>query len=107
MTLTEHSDDVVHVPITDRFDLHPFRPQDIGSVVREYLREAAAKGFTRVVLIHGKGKGVLRRTVHAVLAKHPLVAGYEMAGERGGQWGATVATLRLEVPATGDEGSAP
>ena len=84
----------VQVPITDRLDLHTFHPRDVASVVKEYLIEASALGLERVVLIHGKGKGVLRRTVHSVLEKHPHVAGFHLAGERGGQWGATVALLQ-------------
>ena len=92
------SDEPVAVPITDRIDLHHFRPKDVGSVVREYLFEAAAIGIPEVLLIHGKGKGVLRRTVHSVLKKHAAVESFHLAGERAGQWGATVAVLRSIGP---------
>lgn len=92
---------VVHVPITDALDLHHFRPKEVASVVREYLLEAAARGYPQVRLIHGKGRGVLRRTVHSVLDDHPEVLSYHLAGERGGQWGATVAVLRQDPD--GDE----
>jgi dsDNA-specific endonuclease/ATPase MutS2 len=84
----------IEVPIGDRLDLHHFRPKDVASVVREYLIEAAALGLDQVLLIHGKGKGVLRRTVHSVLEKHSAVSSFHLSGERGGQWGATVAILR-------------
>lgn len=82
------------VPIGDALDLHPFAPRDIVSVVDEYLREAAARGLEEVRLIHGKGKGVQRAAVRALLAGHPLVSGFfDAPGERGG-WGATVVVLR-------------
>jgi dsDNA-specific endonuclease/ATPase MutS2 len=63
-------------------------------VVDEYLREAAARGFGEVRLIHGKGKGVQRAVVQRLLASHPCVDRFfEAPGERGG-WGATVAILK-------------
>ncbi|MCB9572940.1 MAG: Smr/MutS family protein, partial [Kofleriaceae bacterium] len=42
---------------------------------------------------HGKGTGTLRRTVHAVLGRHPDVAGFALADERAGSWGATLVDL--------------
>jgi len=91
---TGDSSEPIEVPIVDRLDLHHFRPKDVASVVREYLIEADALGLEQVLLIHGKGKGVLRRTVHRVLEEHSCVASFHLAGERGGQWGATVAYLK-------------
>ena len=84
----------VVLPIEDALDLHAFAPRDVPSVVDEYLREAAARGFREVRLIHGKGKGVQRAVVQRLLAAHPLVSRFfDAPGERGG-WGATVAVLR-------------
>lgn len=87
-------DAVVQVPITDQLDLHNFRPREVGDVVAEYVEAARAAGLTRVRIIHGKGIGNLRRTVHAVLERHAGVASFALAGERDGGWGATVAELR-------------
>jgi dsDNA-specific endonuclease/ATPase MutS2 len=86
--------DVVEVPITDELDLHTFRPGEVADVVTEYLHEAQARGFARVRVVHGKGTGTLRRTVHAVLARHPAVASFQLGDERSGAWGATVVELR-------------
>lgn len=68
-------------------DLHTFQPRECADLVDEYIRASRAAGLTTVRIIHGKGKGVLRRTVHAVLAAHPDVAGYRLAD---GNWGATI-----------------
>jgi DNA-nicking Smr family endonuclease len=84
----------VHVPIEDAFDLHPFAPRDVPSVVDEYLREAQARGFAEVRLIHGRGIGVQRAIVQSLLARHPLVAGYADAPEARGGRGATLVRLR-------------
>ena len=88
------TDEPVPIPIEDALDLHAFAPRDIPSVVEEYLREAHARGFTEVRLIHGRGIGVQRRIVQSVLAEHALVAGYADAPAERGGWGATVVTLR-------------
>ena len=46
-------------------------------------------------IIHGKGTGTLRETVHALLRRDPLVRAFALADETGGGWGATVVELRL------------
>jgi DNA-nicking Smr family endonuclease len=82
------------VPIEDAFDLHSFRPEDVASVVEEYLREARAAGLSEVRLIHGKGIGVRRAEVRLLLAGRPDVADFfDAPPERGGS-GATIAVLR-------------
>jgi dsDNA-specific endonuclease/ATPase MutS2 len=80
--------DEIRLPIDGTLDLHTFRPEDVASLVDEYLRECLEKGIYEVRIIHGKGKGVLRRTVHARLEKNPLVVDFALdAGPSG--WGAT------------------
>ena len=86
--------DPVILSIEDSLDLHTFAPRDVPSVVDEYLRQAVARGFGEVRLIHGKGKGVQRVVVQRLLSDHPLVLRFfDAPGERGG-WGATVVVLR-------------
>lgn len=84
----------VQLPIEDFLDLHAFAPQDVPSVVDEYLREAHRRGFPEVRLIHGRGKGVQRAVVQSLLAGHPLVAEFFDAPPERGGWGATVVVLR-------------
>lgn len=86
----------VSVPIEDSLDLHAFSPKDVRSVVGEYLKEAGAKGFKEVRLIHGRGIGVQRTIVQSLLEGHPLVARYFDAPPERGGWGATVVVLRSE-----------
>ena len=84
----------VSLPIEDSLDLHPFAPKDIRPVVEEYLKEAAARGFSEVRLIHGRGIGVQRASVQGLLAGHPLVERFFDAPPERGGWGATVVVLR-------------
>ena len=84
----------LEVPIEDSLDLHAFAPKDVRPVVEEYLREAAARGFREVRLIHGRGIGAQRASVQALLAGHPLVARYFDAPPERGGWGATIVLLK-------------
>ena len=82
------------VPIEGELDLHTFRPQDVKVVVTEYLAACRERGILEVRIVHGKGIGVLRQTVHALLAKHPDVIRFNLATEPFGGWGATIVHLR-------------
>jgi DNA-nicking Smr family endonuclease len=88
------TDEPVRIPIEDSLDLHAFRPADVRSVVEEYLREAHARGFVEVRLIHGRGIGVQRASVQSLLAGHTLVHAYRDAPDDRGGHGATLVTLR-------------
>jgi DNA-nicking Smr family endonuclease len=90
-------DDPVRVPIEDAIDLHSFAPQDVISVVDEYLRAARAAGFTQVRLIHGRGKGVQRADIQRLLRDHTLVDQYWDAPES--HLGATLVRLRRDPDA--------
>jgi dsDNA-specific endonuclease/ATPase MutS2 len=92
--LSESEEEPLSLPIEDSLDLHTFAPRDVASVVEEYLTEAAARGFRAVRLIHGRGIGVQREIVRAVLSRHPLVESFVDAPPERGGWGATVVQLR-------------
>jgi dsDNA-specific endonuclease/ATPase MutS2 len=88
----------VRLEISDVFDLHTIRPREVRAVVEEYLRAARRKGFRSVRIIHGKGVGVQRETVRAVLARTPFVERFSDAPPEAGGWGATVAHLSADKP---------
>ncbi len=89
-------DQPVRIPITDVFDLHSVRPKEVEAVVEAYLEEADRMGLNALRIIHGRGVGVQRRIVRAVLARTAFVAAYGDAPAQAGGWGATVVTLREE-----------
>ena len=84
----------IRIPITDVFDLHTVRPQEVAAVVEAYLEEVNRLGRKAVRLIHGRGIGVQREIVRAVLARTPFVLSYRDAPPEAGGWGATLVTLR-------------
>jgi dsDNA-specific endonuclease/ATPase MutS2 len=83
----------VRIPITDVFDLHSVPPRDVQGVVEAYLDEAQRLGFRAIRIIHGRGIGVQREIVRAVLARTSFVLAYGDAPLEAGGWGATIATL--------------
>ncbi|MFI5336456.1 MAG: Smr/MutS family protein [Opitutales bacterium] len=94
MSSPEENPEPVRIPITGELDLHTFRPQEIASLLDDYLTECARAGHREVRIIHGKGTGTLRETVHAWLRRSPRVAGFRLGDEHSGGWGATLVTLK-------------
>src|ERR1700694_4156125 len=88
------SDDPVRIPITDPFDLHTIAPRDVNEAVEAYLEEAHKLGLTALRIILGRGIGVQRETVRAVLARTAFVKAFSDAPAEAGGWGATIVTLR-------------
>jgi len=59
----------------------------------QYLYDAFMAGLPSVRIVHGKGTGKLRRAVHDLLAKHPLVKSYRLGDYGEGDYGVTVVEL--------------
>lgn len=87
-------EEVVEVPVDGNLDLHLFHPREVKDLVTEYLWACRQKGILDVRIIHGKGTGALRRTVHALLPKLPEVESFQSASEADGGWGATWVRLK-------------
>ncbi len=87
----------LEIPIDGTLDLHTFQPREIGDLLPDYLEACRARGILEVRIVHGKGSGALRRSVHAVLARSPLVRSFATAPPERGGWGATL----VELIATG------
>ncbi len=85
----------VEFEITDVLDLHTFPPSEVKALVRDYLDLAYEAGLRELRIIHGKGSGVQRRIVRAVLERDPRVVAFgDPPGGVGGGWGATCVTMR-------------
>ena len=94
MAPPDESEEPVPLPITGELDLHTFRPQDLGELIPAYLEACASRGLRQVRIVHGKGTGTLRTTVHHLLQRSPLVASFRLGDETSGSWGATIVLLR-------------
>jgi DNA-nicking Smr family endonuclease len=83
----------VHLPIDGLLDLHAFSPKDLKTLLPDYLEECRQRGILHVRIIHGKGRGDLRRSVQAILGRLEYISSFRQAGPDAGTWGATLVDL--------------
>jgi dsDNA-specific endonuclease/ATPase MutS2 len=88
------SDEPVEYPIDGTLDLHTFHPRDVKDLVPDYIAECIDRDIMQVRIVHGKGTGAMRETVHAILRKLDAVVDFKLGGSGGGEWGATIVMLK-------------
>jgi len=91
--MTDDSE-IIELPIDGELDLHTFKPSEVKDLVNDYIEAAKEKGLTQIRIVHGKGTGTLRKTVHALLSRHSDVSEFHLADETAGGWGATIVTFK-------------
>lgn len=87
------ADDAIELPIDGVLDLHTFSPKDVKELLQDYISACREKDIFEIRVIHGKGTGALRKTVHSILEKMPDVESFRTAAEDAGGWGATLVQL--------------
>lgn len=89
----ENPEEPVEFKISDELDLHTFRPSELGELIPDYIGLCLQRDILRIRIIHGKGIGTLRETVHGLLRKDSRVLRFKLAGQGEGGWGATIAWI--------------
>jgi DNA-nicking Smr family endonuclease len=85
--------DPITLEIDGVLDLHTFNPKELKPLLDDYFSECVKRKIYDIRIIHGKGKGILRDRVLAILKKHPMVQSYSQAPLEAGGWGAVVVEL--------------
>ncbi len=62
--------------------------------VDKFLDQAFLSGRSRVRIIHGFGKGILRKTLHEMFTRHPQVEKFYPGQPSEGGGGATIVELK-------------
>ena len=84
----------VKLPIEDNLDLHTFQPKEMPDLLGGYFSACIEARIFEVRIIHGKGKGVLRKRLHGLLDRNPWVSSFKTAPPEAGGWGATLVKLK-------------
>ena len=82
----ENSEEPIEFQISDELDLHTFRPSELGDLIPDYIGLCLQKNIFRIRIIHGKGIGTLRETVHGLLRKDSRVLRFKLADQAEGGW---------------------
>jgi DNA mismatch repair protein MutS2 len=77
---------------TNTVDIRGKRVENAEPEIERAIGQAYQSGIMWV--IHGKGTGKLREGVHEFLTYHPQVDRFELAGEKDGGGGVTIAYLK-------------
>ena len=89
----ENPQEPIEYQISNELDLHTFLPNELGELIPDYIGLCIQKDIMRIRIIHGKGVGTLRETVHALLKRDSRVLRFELASQNEGGWGATIVWL--------------
>jgi DNA mismatch repair protein MutS2 len=80
--------------VSMELNLLGFNVEEALDSVDKHLDNASIAGLHEVVLIHGKGTGVLRSGIHQFLKSHPHVRGFRLGKPGEGESGVTIVELR-------------
>ena len=79
---------------SSELDIRGMESIEAESVVENFLSAAVMGRLETVTIIHGKGTGVLRKTVHDVLRRNKAVKSFRLGVYGEGEAGVTVVTLK-------------
>jgi len=82
------------VTIAPELDLRGKNAEEAVLETDLYLDNAFLAGLNEVTIIHGKGTGVLRNSVHQLLRNHPHVASFRLGKFGEGESGVTVVKIK-------------
>jgi DNA mismatch repair protein MutS2 len=75
-------------------DIRGQKPEEAEFEIIKFIDDAYLANLKDVEIIHGKGTGVLRITVHEILKNHDLVKDFNLADIKSGGHGATIVKLK-------------
>lgn len=80
--------------VASSVDLRGMDSQEAVYTVDKYLDDAYRASLGEVIIVHGKGTGVLRQTINDMLKRHPHVKTYRLGSYGEGGTGVTVVELK-------------
>ena len=86
-------------PYQDSLDLHSYTKTETASALYEFISTSLTKRFRCVLIVHGKGEGILRRFTMDWLKEINQVMGFSTAQQSDGGTGALYVLLKSKPPA--------
>ncbi len=83
-----------NISVKPEVDIRGLASDEAEYVLNSYLDTAFLAKLNTVTIIHGKGTGVLRKSVHAYLRTHPHIKSFRLGVYGEGEDGVTIAELR-------------
>jgi DNA mismatch repair protein MutS2 len=80
--------------VSQEFNVIGNTAEEARERVDKFLDQAFLSGRSQVRIIHGHGKGILRRTLHEMFSHHPHVEKFYLAPQQEGGAGATIVELK-------------
>ena len=81
------------ISYSDRVDIRGMRAEPSLKMVETFLDQSLKNGLSKVIVIHGKGTGALRKAIRDFLEGHPLVSSFGSELDALGEDGATYVVL--------------
>ncbi|MCX4248201.1 MAG: Smr/MutS family protein [Bacilli bacterium] len=64
------------IKILPQLDVHGFTEDTVMTVVNEFINDNYKLKRRKIVVIHGKGRGILQKKIHSSLKRNRLVLRY-------------------------------
>jgi DNA mismatch repair protein MutS2 len=77
-----------------KLNLIGMRVDEASSKLERFLNDATLSELRELTVVHGVGKGILKRAVHEHLDNHPLVQSYRKGTTEEGGNGVTIVTMK-------------
>ena len=93
MPVTHHHN-IIQTVTNYRLDIRGRRPEEADFEILKFIDDSYMTGQQRIEILHGKGTGVLKKTVKDILDKHEKVKNYYFAPIEFGGEGITIVELK-------------
>ena len=61
-----------------KIDLHGFDKESARVITNDFINEAIYLGYKEIIIIHGIGTGIVKKSVHETLSRNKHVQSYKL-----------------------------
>lgn len=76
-----------------KIDLHGFDKESARVMTNDFIEESITLGKKKILIIHGIGTGIVKKSVHETLSKNKKVLSYKLDNLN---TGCTIVNLKIE-----------